>query len=52
MYQCGEPLISKVPVDAVPCISESNTEDIVVSEGRITYDIRFNVIIPMGVDND
>lgn len=47
----GEPLISKVPVDAVPCISGSNTEDIAVNEGKITFDIRFNVIIPTGVDD-
>lgn len=47
----GEPLISKVSVDAVPCISGSNTEDSTVKEGKITYDIRFDVIIPAGVGN-
>ena len=42
----GEPMIGRVPVDSTPCISGSNTEDIVINEGKITYDIRFNVIIP------
>ena len=48
----GEPEISKVPVEVAPCISGSNTEDIAISEGKITYDIRFNVIIPIGAGND
>ena len=43
----GEPMIGRVLVDSTPCISGSNTEDIVINEGKITYDIRFNVIIPL-----
>lgn len=48
----GEPQISKVTVDVVPCICGSNTEDTIINEGKITYDIRFNVIIHTGVDNN
>ncbi len=43
----GEPKINQGSADTMPCISGSNTEDSTASEGKINYDIRFNVIIPM-----
>ncbi len=48
----GEPEISKMPVDVVPCIVGSNTEDTTIDEGKITYDIRFNIILPVEEDDN
>lgn len=47
----GTPEVAKVPVDAGlsnRSIEGMNTEDAVPNEGRITYDIKFYVILPNG----
>ena len=48
----GTPEVAKVPVDAglsnMESIEGLNTEDAVPNEGKITYDIKFYVILPNG----
>ena len=43
----GEPIVTKAQKKIMPCISGANTESNSVEDGKITYDIRFNVIIPV-----
>ncbi len=42
----GNPEISGDPVTIMPSIRGSNTEDSVPGEGKITYDIRFDALLP------
>lgn len=48
----GTPEVAKVPVDAglsnMESIEGLNTEDAIPNEGKITYDIKFYVILPDG----
>lgn len=47
----GTPKVVEVPVDAGlsnKSIEGMNTEDAIPNEGRITYDIKFYVILPDG----